>query len=294
MHAQSSKALMLVAGLHLTMIAMPSASFAQTHDSTPALSATSPAGSDVITMKNGGLLRGTIIEALPGVQARIQLATGEIVTVPWPQIGRIEQGTAPPAPAAKPEPPPSEVWVHLEASDGVLLQQDIANDDDWRTVCSAPCDKLLPTAFYYRVTGGGIKSSANFALQAPRGTHETLVVDGASKAASVVGIVGMAVGIPVGAVALLGDLAGAAFGGYTGDGNGVFLAATGIAALLVVGGGLLHGANKRTHVSQRLGASQTGVLQPGSGSTTPMWSAAATEPKNLPPIVGFPIFGGRF
>jgi hypothetical protein len=291
MHAPS-KALMLAAAVHLTTMASPSLVFAQTPDST--LAATSPAGSDIITMKNGGLLRGTIIEALPGVQARIQLATGEIVTVAWPQISRIEQGAAPPAPAAKPEAPPSDVWVHLDASEGVLLQQDTTNDDNWRTVCLAPCDKLLPTAFHYRVTGGGIKSSADFALQAPRGTHDTLVVTGASKAASVVGIVGMAVGIPVGAVALLGYLAGTAFGGYTGDGNGAFLAVIGVATVLVVGGALLHGANKTTTVNQRLGASQTGLLQPGSWSATPTWNTSVTEPKDLPPAVGIPIFNARF
>jgi hypothetical protein len=291
-----AKALMLAAAVHVTVIAAPSIAFAQTHDSAPSPTATSSSGNDTIVTKNGGMLRGTIIEAIPDVQVRIQLVTGEIVTVPWPRLERIDYG----APSSSPrqtlekEEAESKVWVHLDASEGVLLQQDITNDDHWRTVCLAPCDKLLPTAFYYRVTGGGIKSSAAFALQAPRGTHDTLVVNGASKAASVVGIVGMAVGIPVGAIALLGDLAGAAFGGYTGDGNGVFLAVTGIATLLVVGGALLHGANKRTQVNQRLGASQTGVLQPGSWSATPTWKTSVTEPKDLPPAVGIPIFSGRF
>jgi hypothetical protein len=291
-----AKALMLAAAVHVTVIAGPSIAFAQTHDAAPSPTATRSSGNDTITTKNGGMLRGTIIESLPGVQARIQLATGEIVAVPWPRIERIDYGAPSPSPPQAPEKEEveSKVWVHLDASEGVLLQQDITNDDHWRTVCLAPCDKLLPTAFYYRVTGGGIKSSAAFALQAPRGTHDTLVVNGASKAASVVGIVGMAVGIPVGAIALLGDLAGAAFGGYTGDGNGVFLAVTGIATLLVVGGALLHGANKRTQVNQRLGASQTGVLQPGSWSATPTWKTSVTEPKDLPPAVGIPIFSGRF
>ena len=37
-------------------------------------------GQDVIYMKNGGLLRGTIIAAIPDAQARIQLATGDWLT----------------------------------------------------------------------------------------------------------------------------------------------------------------------------------------------------------------------
>lgn len=50
----------------------------------PLPSARGPAvGQDVIYMKNGGILRGTIIDAIPNSQARIQLATGEIATVPW-------------------------------------------------------------------------------------------------------------------------------------------------------------------------------------------------------------------
>src|SRR5271170_296199 len=51
-----------------------------------------PVGQDVIYMKNGGILRGTIIDAIPDAQARIQLATGEIATVPWPAIDRIDHG----------------------------------------------------------------------------------------------------------------------------------------------------------------------------------------------------------
>ena len=291
-----AKGLMLATAVHATVITTPSMAFAQTHDLAPSPTATSSSGNDTIAMKNGGMLRGTIIEAIPDVQVRIQLVTGEIVSVPWPRIERIDYGAPSSSPPRAPEKEEAEskVWVRLDASEGVLLQQDVTNDDHWRTVCLAPCDKLLPTAFHYRVTGGGIKPSADFALQAPRGTHDTLVVDGASKAASVVGIVGMAVGIPVGAVALLGDLAGALFGGYTGDGNGVFLAVTGIATVMVVGGALLHGANKTTKVNQRLGASQTSVLQPGSWSATPTWNTSATEPKNLPPAVGIPIFSARF
>ena len=70
------------------------------------------------------MLRGTIIDAIPEAQARIQLVTGEIATVPWPQILRIERAGAPPAnspPSTKPPAPPSEVWDHLEGSEGVVL-----------------------------------------------------------------------------------------------------------------------------------------------------------------------------
>jgi hypothetical protein len=205
------KALTLGTAIHLAVVTFPSVSFAQSQNAAlpplpPGPPAPLGAGEDVIYTKSGGMLRGTIIDAIPEAQARIQLVTGEIATVPWPQILRIERAGAPPAnspPSTKPPAPPSEVWVHLEGSEGVVLQQDKTNDDDWQTVCAAPCDKLLPTTFYYRVTGGGIKSSADFALHAPPGARDRLSVDGASKGAFVLGVVGLVGGLIVGYLGLL-------------------------------------------------------------------------------------------
>jgi hypothetical protein len=303
----SSKALMLAAAVCVPVIAAPSMAFGQSQASTSAVEILRSTGNDVIYLTNGTPLRGTIIEARPDVQARIQLATGEIVTIQWPQIGRIERGTAPSAPAAKSEPPSevwmrpapaakpeprSEVWVHLDASEGVVLQQDITNDDNWQTVCSAPCDRLLPTTFYYRVSGGGIKSSADFALHAPRGTRETLVVDGASKGAFVAGLVGV-VGGPI--FTLVGEVFVFSLLGGDGPNPPILdsgLAMMGIGVIATVGGIVLMVSNARTKVNQDAGASRTDALVPDSW--TPTWNSAVTEPKNLLPIVGIPIFNGRF
>ena len=101
-----AKALMLAAAVHVTVIAAPSIAFAQPHDSAPSPTATSSSGNDTIVTKNGGMLRGTIIEVLPEVQVRIQLATGEVATVPSSQVDRIEHVAAPSAPvpaAARPD-----------------------------------------------------------------------------------------------------------------------------------------------------------------------------------------------
>jgi hypothetical protein len=291
MHAPS-KALLLATAVHLAVMATPSSSFAQSPDPTPAAEILRSTGNDVIYLKNGVPLRGAIIEVHPDVQARIQLSTGEIVTIQWPQIGRIGQGAAPSV-GTKREPP-SEVWVHLDASEGVLLQQDITNDDNWKTVCTAPCDQLLPTTFYYRVTGDGIKSSADFALRAPRGTHERVVVDAASKSAFVGGIYGV-VGGPL--LLLLGE--GFVFSLIGGDGPNppildAGLAMMGIGVVATVGGIVLMVCNATTKVKQDLGASQTRLFLPDSWSKTPTWNTAVTEPKNLPPALGIPIFSGRF
>jgi hypothetical protein len=300
-----SNALMLAAAVHVSLVAATSASFAQSQASGPAAAASRPAGDDIVHTKNGGLLRGTIIEVLPDVQARIQLATGEIATVPWSQVDRIEHMAAPSAPASAAAPSDnaaakSEVWVHLEAPDGVLLQQDVTNDDNWRTVCAAPCDKLLPTAFYYRVTGGGIRSSADFVLRGSPGTRERLVVDGASKSALVLGIIGLSAGglsVYIGLfVAAIGASAGLVDGGGSSGSNatGVGLAMLGIGVLAVAGGLALVVSNSSTTVDQSVGGNQAGLVMPGPWTRTPTWSAAAIEQKNLPPVMGIPIFSGRF
>ena len=306
---------MLAAAVHVAMVASTSAALAQGQGSAiPPLPALPPgplpprpAGDDVIHMKNGGLMRGTMIEVIPDVQARMQLVTGEIATVPWQQIDRIEHGGAPspaPAPAPASKPPP-EVWVHVDAPQGVLVQQDKTNDDDWVTVCTAPCDAPLPTGFYYRVTGGGIKTSADFAFHASPGTRETVVVDGASKSGFVIGVIGMIVGGIVGYVGLLlvsfGDLQ-AGFDDTSNSGSTSNSGTTGAGAAMIVvglvaavGGLVLTLSNAKTKVGQDDAASRTGLLLPGSLTTgMPTWNTSVTERRDSPPVAGIPIFGGRF
>ncbi len=204
---------------------------------------------------------------------------------------RDEHAPSPPVPVERPALMAAEVWVHLEAPEGVVLQQDRTSRDDWQTVCSAPCDRMLPMAFYYRAAGGGIKASDDFALKGSPGARETMVVDGASRTASVLGALVLAAGG-------IADLFGLALTvASTVDGEGWSVAAPGLAALglgtvAIVGGYVL--AHKATRVDQKLGASPTGKLLSGPGSHGPIWNTAVTEPKNLPPIVGIPIFGGRF
>lgn len=299
-----SKALMLAATVGGAVLAAPSTSFAQSPDSSPAPASASSAGDDILYMKNGGLLRGTIV--VPDAQARIQLATGEIVTVPWQQVDRIEHGSAPTVAPAEPTPtpsdePPSDVWVHLDAPKGALLLQRTAQYADWETACAAPCDKLLPTEVRYRVGGGGVTLSTDFTLSASPGTQETLVVGGASKALYVVGVVGMTAGglaVGVGLYAeytlVLGSYLAEVPFDWSGNGTMVFLSMMGIGAIVAVGGGLLVHANLHTKVIQHLGASQAGLPLPGPWTRAPTFGAT-TELKNLPPpVLGIPIFSGRF
>jgi hypothetical protein len=124
----SPRAAFLTIGLHfLATLAFPTLARAQQPAPAPQAHGV---GSDVIYTKSGGMMRGTLIEVAAGAQATIQLGTGEIVTVPWAEILRIEQGTQAPAPApapaptptAAPSPPDTMVLVHIDAPSPVEMQ----------------------------------------------------------------------------------------------------------------------------------------------------------------------------
>jgi hypothetical protein len=299
---------MLAATVHVAVIATPSPAFAQSPDSPsqelPASVAAirPPAGRDVITMKNGELLRGTVI--ITDAQVRIQLATGEIVTVPSQQVDHIEHGAAPPVgpvePSPPPDKPPSGVWVHLDAPMGALLLRRTTDFADWETVCWAPCDKLLATAFRYRVGGGGISLSTEFSLSASPGTHETLTVSGASKGLFVLGGFGMVAGGIVVASGLYLEFS-FVVGSYllevpfdwSANGSLALLAVVGLGALVFTGGAALVHASAHTTVTQHLDAGRVGSPLPSFWTKTPTWSTAP-EQRNLPPAAGIPIFSGRF
>ena len=140
-----SKGAMFVAGVHFVALAAPSLAFAQ--DPAPVSPApASPAAAvavqargaagDVIDLKNGGVLRGTLIDAVPNSYARIQLVTGQVATVPWQDIQRIERGVAASpadvAPAASSTAAPAAtVWVHIEGSQVAQLQRDTQHHRDF-------------------------------------------------------------------------------------------------------------------------------------------------------------------
>jgi hypothetical protein len=269
-------------------------------------------GQDVIYMKNGGILRGTIIDAIPGAQARIQLATGEIATVPWPDIARIEHGNeaqrpAPPSPLPpQPRPPlrsSATVWVHLDGPDEARLQQDATGAGDWTTVCAPPCDIQLPVAPDYRIEGGGLKTSSVFKIAGAQGEHVTVTVNGGSKAWFVLGVVITPIG---GLLALIGSVIGLAGsiassasvpGSDQQAANNV--AATGwitfgIGTAALVGGILLIVNNSKTTTMQENAGVQTGSLPADAWRHVPTWREASPEQKSLPPVVGVPLWSGKF
>lgn len=282
-------------------------------------------GQDVIYMKNGGILRGTIIDAIPDAQARIQLATGEIATVPWQAIDRIDHGgsgsarPAPPAPPAPPLPgppaprvyaPSAMVWVHVEGADGAILEMDRGDDGTWETACRAPCDIQVPVSGEYRVGGSMLKQSGVFRLRGQQGDHVTVNVSGGSKAWLVVGIVITPVAGLVTLVAALVGLAGSvqasagAAGCYNGacaqaNGNASNAATVGwvtalIGAAVTVGGIILIANNAKTGVTVDLTGAQAARVQGDAWAHVPSWRESGSAEKAVPPVFGGTLWTGRF
>jgi hypothetical protein len=105
-------------------------------------SAASPDGEDEITLKNGGMLRGTVLAEDPGKQVVIQIqGTGEKRTMLWSQVEKIERSkhirkrpaprlpplSLPPVPAMACQSPYAvdsvdgkhgAVRIHIETTDG--------------------------------------------------------------------------------------------------------------------------------------------------------------------------------
>ena len=334
-----SRSVLLAVGVHALVSTRPSLAWAQTpHPAAPSTS--SPAASaagDAIYLKSGGLLRGTLIDAIPGDRARISLATGEIATVSWADISRIQHAdgsqqtldatsagppsaSPPPKPAAAPAPASvlsasqSMVWVHLEGSEGASLEQDTTGNDDWAIVCTEPCDRQVSTAYWYRIGGGGIKASSQFALHGQPGAHETLTVSGASKGWFIAGVAAVPVG---GLVAYIGLLVGV-FGslassvsnsslgpsGASTSNNGQTVssgvAATGwtmlaVGGIAMVAGAVVAIANWKSGVSQDVSGEKAAQLpdawRPLAG---PTWREASPEQRALPAVNGVRVLSGAF
>jgi hypothetical protein len=267
-------------------------------------------------MKNGGILRGTIVDAIPNAQARIELVTGEIATVPWEEIARIEYAAearpAPPPPASAPAPAPAPspprpsplagpmVLVHLDGPDDAQLQQDATGDGSWRTVCSPPCDQSLPVGPDYRIEGGSFKSSSVFKLSGGQGERVTVTISGASKGWFVAGIVATAIAAPVSLISLLTGLTASLEAGVTTgsihDQASSFASGAwtvfAVSAAALVGGIVLIVTNAKTTTTQDVGIAQAALL--ATPAHRPTWREPPPEEKAMPPAVGAPLWTVHF
>jgi len=234
-------------------------------------------------------------------------ACAHLAMVNVPRVA-FAQNTLPPAPSGQTpqtaisrEPasipsPADGVWVHIEAPGDVRLQQDMTADGGWATVCSAPCDRSLPTAYNYRIVSDGLRPSDDFTLHAAGGGRETVKVHGASKAAYALGMIGLVGGGAVAFVGLVGGYFGwffSSIGSPRAFPDWVLPVAGVSAGVAAVGFGLVL-ANKKTTVSRDVGRVKPALRPSNSWKRLPNWKDAAPEQKGLPPAAAMPILGGRF
>jgi hypothetical protein len=120
---------------------------------------------DIVKLKNGGLVRGTISELIPDDAVVIVTLSGETRRFPMAEVEYAgpEKREAAPAPAAKDEPKPSAepaateedepagVALRLESTDHEVeffAKLDGASGYEFNSLCKAPCDTRLDPGNY--------------------------------------------------------------------------------------------------------------------------------------------------
>ncbi len=183
--------------------------------------ATATSGEDVVHLKSGGFVRGTIEEYEPGGSVVLRKTDGSTRTFSAQQVDHVDVARAQPQPPPSvpltTEPPsltlgPGQARVHLvgagrRSGDLALLRRTggvfvsgsagSASGFSWDTVCADPCGKPVDTTAVYFVNGlnkGALTSSKTLSLAPYEGQDVTLNVRGGSTGLLVGGVVVMTVG----------------------------------------------------------------------------------------------------
>jgi hypothetical protein len=176
----------------------------------PSGPAVSPTGEDVVYLKDGGMLRGTILEILPNDHVTLQLANGQTAMVQWAYLARIEQRGRPPSASASPTPAAKRTaFVHIESDRPVRLEA-VEGKKSFRFVCASPCDIPVDLDQTYRIAGDGVRASGDMQINGQPGQRVLIEVDTSSKAAFVGGIVIVSIAPVVALVGLIVYLVSAA------------------------------------------------------------------------------------
>lgn len=149
-----------------------------------ASSAEEPAAADTVNLKNGGMIRGKLVEVIPDVSVTIvSAASGESKTFPWAEVAGIDRASdAPAAPEAAPAPAqerPAGPRLHIEPTRDTrvdlfeITAEVVASGYNttvrgiaYRPVCTSPCDDIIDGArgqsFFFG--GDGVTTSPRFTL----------------------------------------------------------------------------------------------------------------------------------
>jgi hypothetical protein len=131
---------------------------------------------DTVTLKNGAMYSGELVEKVPGDHEILKLATGEVKRFEWADM--VAAAVPAPAPSVPPPPQAPQVRVKLDADNPkatleVYAGEGLVADSNGRVyseivgsaVCTPPCDKDVPPG-KYRIAGDGILPSDWFMLAA--------------------------------------------------------------------------------------------------------------------------------
>lgn len=276
----------------------------------------SSVGPDMVVLKDGSMMRGTLTEMIKNDHATLLLSGGQSARIRWDAIQRIEKTNdasapvtvAPPSDAQALPPKDETVVVHIDAPRPVELE--MANEGDprhltWTSVCQSPCDKALPIDRAYRIAGDGVRSSRPVSFRGEAaGSHVYLNANVATKGGFVGGIVLTSIGtatIGVGALLVLVSYhGGSSPSGYsfskTQDPGlqaaGLITMGAGVAMLVP---GIVMTVK---HASTKVNQSKTPPASPGKSAVLdsfgrdPVWASPATI--TLPSAFGAPLLSGTF
>jgi hypothetical protein len=293
--------------------------------------APAPAGApgtpDTVVLKNGGMIRGTLVEVLPNDHATVQLPSGQSAIVQWGEIHHIERGAAPTAVTPPPGATPMQkmpnatapmsgptVLVHIETGRPVTLDRRNPGDDQpWVTACESPCDVQLPLNNDYRIVGEGIWASSEFELDGQPGQRVVVKVAPATRLARTAGIVvagagllAIIIGVYVVAIAAAASCSSSvSANGCNSDNSGgvaigVVLMLGGLVTMAV--GGIIILANWRTGESQEVQSPAKAARLfnvPGVPNGDNAYKRLPTfhEPaaaEKVAPVTTFPLFSTTF
>jgi len=162
-------------------------------------------GADEVSLKNGGMLRGTVVAVEPGNSVTIVVyGTGEKRTISWDEVEDITQGKygsdeKKPADSEQNVSPDGEdLRLHVEADDpAVKLYRHLGSShiaavgssggsmvgsvEHYEQICQAPCDMAItePNGEYF-YAGDGILPSETFNFQGRQGDTGMSVLAGPS------------------------------------------------------------------------------------------------------------------
>jgi hypothetical protein len=301
----------MTAALPVATFLAPSMAYAQDPGAT--------SGTDTVVLKDGGMLKGTLIEILPGDHATMTLANGQNAKIRWDVIDHIIRNGVPLNPSQQTAPQTTQVAqpaaqdqgnvvVHVDGGDVDVEMQTMNGTPTgkkvtgtWATMCSAPCDQELPLAGAYRLAGSGVRASKSFKLIGHPGDHVTITADPSSKGSFAGGIVLISVGVPVFVIGMfvelvvgLVNLASRASGEYddTSGAQIVGLSMMGLGTAGVITGIVLIANNGSTHLDQTIDAKKSAAL------ATDFFKRAAVykdhDGPKLPPLNSVPLFSGSF